>query len=183
MLGVEQALSLAPDPVAAAVEDESGDALDGLASAGLAYAVIAGGGVELTVVHQLTKHVDGHPGVRVALGVAVAIGVERDPAPVEGRSLRGGQGGKPVNPLTMGEPQAERGDGVATVGVAPVSGQQLQLAGRRGRKAGGDSGLLGDDHLGGGLGDRQAPLEPVCLVVVIPEGAPLVKIASSLWSD
>ncbi len=34
MLGVEQALSLAPDPVAAAVEDESGDALAGIEAFG-----------------------------------------------------------------------------------------------------------------------------------------------------
>jgi len=50
VLGVEQGLRLAPDVVAVAVEGEGGDALDGLSPTGLADSVVAGGGVELSMV-------------------------------------------------------------------------------------------------------------------------------------
>ena len=71
VLGVQQRLGLPPDAVAVPVELHRGDAVDGFAAAGFADSVVAAGGFELAVRHQLAQHLDGNTGVGVALGVAV----------------------------------------------------------------------------------------------------------------
>ena len=70
VLGVQQCLGLAPDPVAVPVELHRGDPVDGLAAAAFADAVVVLGGVEADVVEQRAQHVDRDPGVGVPLGVA-----------------------------------------------------------------------------------------------------------------
>jgi hypothetical protein len=67
----------------------------------------------------------------------------------------------------VGEREGKTGDRAASTGIAPIGGQQLQLADRGVGVAGPDSLLLGDDHCGGLLADRQAPCGPVGLVVVV----------------
>ena len=88
VFGVQQRLGVPPDAVAVPVELHRGDAVDGLAAAGFADPVVAAGGVELAVVHQLAQHVDGNTGVGVALGVGVPVGVEHDPGSCRTRCRR-----------------------------------------------------------------------------------------------
>src|SRR5262249_44740752 len=78
VLGVQQRLCLPPDAVAVTVEPHRGDTVDGFAAAGFADAVVAAGGFQFSVRHQLTQHLDGNTGVGVALSVAVPVGVEHD---------------------------------------------------------------------------------------------------------
>jgi transposase-like protein len=76
VLGVQQCLGLPPDAVAVSVELHRSDAVDGFAAAGFADAVVAAGGFEFAVRHQLAQHLDGNAGVGVALGVAVPVGAK-----------------------------------------------------------------------------------------------------------
>ena len=122
------AWACAPDPVAVPVELHRGDPVDGLPAAAVADAVVLLGGVEFAVRHQLAQHVDRDAGVGVALGVGVPVGVEHDLALVELGPVGGAQHRQPVDPGPVGEREAEPGDRAAAVGVAPVGGQQLQLA-------------------------------------------------------
>ncbi len=128
VLGVEQLLGLTPDVIAVAVEHERGDPFDGLAAAGLADVVVALGRIKLAMVHQFTQHVDGDPGIGVALSEAVAVGVEHDAAAVELGAVLGVEERQPVDPFSVGEGQGEGGDGGSAVGIAPVGGKQFQVA-------------------------------------------------------
>lgn len=85
--GVEQALCRAPDPVAVPVELEGCDPVDGLPAAFRADAVVALGGGDEPVVHQLLEDVGVHSGVGVPLGVAVPVGVGEDAGLVEGHQV------------------------------------------------------------------------------------------------
>ena len=147
VLGVQQRLGLPPDAVAVPVELHRGDAVDGFAAAGFADSVVAAGGFEFAVRHQLAQHLDGNAGVGVALGVAVPVGVEHDLALVVFDAVGGVQHRHSVDPGAVGEREGKPGDRAAPAGVAPVGGQQLQLADRGVRVAGPDSLLLGDDHV------------------------------------
>ncbi len=69
VLGVQQRLGLPPDPVAVPVELHRRDPVDGLPAPGLTDLVVALGGVEFSVIHQLPQHIDADPGVGVPLGV------------------------------------------------------------------------------------------------------------------
>ena len=55
VLGVQQRLGLAPDPVAVPVELHRSDPVDGLAATAVADAVVVLGGVEADVVHQRAR--------------------------------------------------------------------------------------------------------------------------------
>ena len=131
VFGVEQLLRGSPDAVAVPVELHRGDPVDGFAATVLADPVVGLGGIELAVVHQLAQHVDADPGVGVALGVGVPVGVENDLGLVELGAVRGGQHRHACDPGAVREREAERGDGLGPVRVAPVGGQQLQLGERR----------------------------------------------------
>ncbi len=190
VFGVDKGLRFLPDPVPVPVDGEGGNTVDGFAAAGLADAVVALGGVELAVVHQLAEHLDGDSGVGVALGVAVPVGVEDDPPLVELCAVDVPERRLVFDPLAVLERQAEGGDGAAPVGVAPVGGKELQVAGAGERVAGPDVLLLGDDHFGGGLADGKAAAETVGFVVVEDEhGAAVVvtdqafvgEVADLLW--
>ncbi|MFC6137971.1 hypothetical protein [Streptomyces spororaveus] len=74
VLGVEQALGRAPDSVAVPVELEGRDPVDGFPTAFRADPVVALGGGDEPVVHQLLEDVGVHSGVGVPLGVAVPVG-------------------------------------------------------------------------------------------------------------
>ena len=119
----------------------------------------------------------GTPASRVALGVAVPVGVENDAVSVEVGAVNGVQRRDAGNPLAVAERQAERGDGGAAIGVAPIRGEQFQLGDRARREPGADALLLGDDQLGGGLGDGQASSEAVGLVVVEDQHSQAVLVA------
>jgi hypothetical protein len=83
--------------------------------------------------------------------------------------------GHSADPGAVGECETEAGDRAAPAGVAPVGGQQLQLADRRVRVARLNPLLLSEDHVGGLLADRQASCGPVGLVVVVDQhGLPIV---------
>ena len=69
VLGVQQGVGVAPDPVAVPVEAQRGHGVDGGAAALFPDAVVAAGDLEGAVIQQLGQHVDGDPGVGVALGV------------------------------------------------------------------------------------------------------------------
>jgi hypothetical protein len=59
----------------------------------------------------------------------------------------------------------------------PVGGQQFQVPDGRVRETRADPLLLGEDHLGRGLGDRQPPLRAAGLVVVIDQHRRAVIVA------
>lgn len=121
------------------------------------------------MAHQPAEHIDADAGVGVPLRVGVPVGVGDDLALVELGAVGGAQHGHASDPGAVVERQAERGDGLAPVGVAPVRRQQLQLADRRVGIAGAHPVILVADQLRGGLGDRQPAAETVGLVVVIDE--------------
>lgn len=81
--GVQQRLGLAPDAGAVAVELKGDHPVHGVAPPLLADPVVALGGLESGVVHQLFEDVWGHAGVRMPLRVAVPVGVGEDPALIE----------------------------------------------------------------------------------------------------
>ena len=130
VLGVQQRAGLPPDAVTAAVELHRGDTVDGFAAAVFADAVVAAGGFELAVRHQLAQHFDGNAGVGVALGVAVPVGVEHDPGLVVFDAIGGVQHRHSVDPGAVGEREGKRGDRAAPTGIAAIGGQQFQLANR-----------------------------------------------------
>ena len=154
VFGVEQLLGASPDAVAVPVELHGSHPVDGLAATVLADPVVGLGGIELAVVHQLAQHVDADSGVGVTLRVGVPVGVENDLGLVEGDAIGGGQLGHARHPCPVSEREAERGDGLGPVGVAPVGGQQLQLGERGVGPAGSHVLVLIGDQLGGVLADR-----------------------------
>ena len=95
-----------------------------------------------------------HTGVGVPLCIAVPVGVEHDLALVVLDAVRGVQHRQLVHPDPVREREAETGDRPAAAGVAPVGGQQLQLADRGVRVAGPNPLLLCRDERRGVLADR-----------------------------
>ena len=89
VFGIEELLGGSPDAVAVPVELHGGDLIDGFAAPALTDPVVALGGIEFAVVHQLTQAVDADPGVRVALRVGVPVGVENDLGLVEHDTIGG----------------------------------------------------------------------------------------------
>ncbi|OBS02577.1 hypothetical protein A9W98_01140 [Mycobacterium gordonae] len=158
-----------------AVELHRGDTVNGLAAAGFADPVVAAGGFEFSVREQFTKNLDRNTGISVTLGVAVPVGVEHGLGFVVFDAVGVVQHGHSVDPGAVGEREGKPGDRAAPAGVAPVGGQQLELADRGVRVACPNPLLLGEDHLGGLLADRQPACGPVGLVVVIDQhGLPVV---------
>lgn len=80
MFGVQHPLCFAPDPVAATVELQGSDPVDGLASSFLADAVVRLSCGEFTMIHQIHEHIRGDVAVRVTLreGMPVGVGEELD---------------------------------------------------------------------------------------------------------
>src|SRR5207342_668806 len=136
--------------------------------------VVPPGDIEIPVIKKLGQDVDPDPGVGVALGVAVPVGVENGPGLVELGAVAGAQRRQGVDPFAVALFEAGDGDRAVTVGVAPAGGEQLERADRRVGVAVPDPLLLGDDRLGGGGADREPAAEPVGLAVVIDQhGGPV----------
>ena len=73
VLGVQQGVGVAPEPVAVPVEAVRGHRVDGGAAALLPDPVVAAGDLEGAVIEELGQHVDGDSGVGVALGVLSVV--------------------------------------------------------------------------------------------------------------
>ena len=121
------------------------------------------------MIKKLGEHVDRDPGVSVALGIGVPVAVDHDPGGVERAAGRDGQRAQAGDPRAVPRVEHLHGDGPASFRVAARGGQQAQLAGRGGREPRLDPVLLGCDHLGRGLADRQPPAQPPGFGVVVDQ--------------
>jgi hypothetical protein len=149
VLGVHQRLGVAPEPVAVPVEAERGHRVDGGAAPWFPHPVVPLSDVEVAVVEQFGEHVERDTGVRVPLGVGVAVGVEHRPGRVELAAVAGAQCGQAGDPFPVSDLQVGDGQRAPPVGVAPMGGQQFQLADRGVGEAVAHPPLLSGDHLGG----------------------------------
>lgn len=159
------------------VEAERGHRVDGVAAALFLDPVVPAGDVEVSVVEQLGQHVDGNPGVGVALGVGVPVGIGHDLGLVELDAVAVPQDRELVDPGPVPEIQQSAADRFAAGGVGVGCGQPDQLRERGGGETLTDPPLLGGDQCGGGLVDRQPALAPVTLVVVIDQHGSAVGVA------
>src|SRR5258708_1065769 len=110
MLGIQQRPHVSPDPVAVPVELHGGNLVDGFAAAVFADPVVAQRGVDVAVVHQVTQHIGGDPGVGVTLGVGMPVAVRHDLVPAELGAVGEAERGHPADPVTVPLDEAAHAD-------------------------------------------------------------------------